>query len=447
MKKILIANRGEIAVRVIRACQEMGIKTVAIHSTADKDSLHAKLADESICIGPGASVKSYLHIPSVMSAAELAGVDGIHPGYGFLSENSEFAEVCEQYKIKFIGPKPRHIEALGNKVQARALAIKAKVPLLPGSDGAIDCEDTAIDIAEKIGYPVIIKASAGGGGRGMKIVRDSAELLPQLRLCQSEAQAAFGNPECFIEKYLEKPRHVEFQLAADEHGHVVHLGERDCSIQRRHQKLVEESPCPVLSAELRSSIGKRAVGLLKEVGYCSLATVEFLYENNQFYFMEVNTRVQVEHPVSEMVTGEDLIKLQIKIAMGEHLPFAQESVRIVGHSMECRINAEDPSTFAPWPGQITAYHEPGGPGIRVDSMVYAGYTVPSIYDSMLAKLIAYGRDREECLVRMRRALKEMKVEGIRTNIPFHIKLLDSKAFQSGDISTKFLEEFLTPKSH
>jgi len=442
MQKILIANRGEIAVRIIRACQEMNIKTVAIHSTADKDSLHAKLADESICIGPGPSIKSYLHIPSVMSAAELAGVDGIHPGYGFLAENAEFAEVCNHYKIKFIGPKPEHIHALGNKVQARALAVKSGVPLLPGSDGAVKNDRQAIETAEKIGYPVIIKAASGGGGRGMKIVRQKKDLLVQLKMCKSEAQIAFGDPEVFIEKFLENPRHVEIQLAADEHGNVVHLGERDCSIQRRHQKLVEEAPCPVLSIKERNKIGQRAINLLKEVGYCSLGTAEFLFENGEFYFMEINTRVQVEHPVTEMVTDQDLIKLQIKIAMGEKLPFTQSDIKLNGHSLECRINAEDPVTFAPWPGKITAYHEPGGPGVRVDSMIYAGYTVPSIYDSMLAKLITYGRDRDECLVRMKRALSEMKVDGIRTNIPFHLKLLESPAFQAGEVSTKFLETFL-----
>jgi acetyl-CoA carboxylase biotin carboxylase subunit len=443
MKKVLIANRGEIAVRVIRACQELGLHTVAVHSTADRDSLHAKLADESICIGPGPSPKSYLSIPSLMSAAELAGVDAIHPGYGFLSENFEFANVCRAYGIKFIGPKPEHIHALGNKVSARSIAEKADVPMLPGSRGVVRTEDEAIEIAREIGYPLIIKAAAGGGGRGMKIVREEGDLLRLFQLAQVEAQNGFGNPDCFIERYCAKPRHVEIQLVADEHGNVRHLGERDCSIQRRHQKLIEEAPCPVLTQSQRDLIGATAVNLAKAVGYESLGTAEFLLdEDGRFYFMEVNTRVQVEHPVTELVTGVDLVKEQIRIAMGHELSQAVREAKISGHAIECRINAEDPSTFAPWPGKITAYHEPGGPGIRVDSMVYAGYTVPSLYDSMIAKLIAFGRDRDEALVRMRRALREMKVDGIRTNIAFHLKVLDHPKFIEGDVSTKFLETFL-----
>lgn len=446
MKKVLIANRGEIAIRVIRACQELGLKTVAIHSTADKESLHAKLADESICIGPGPSTKSYLNIPAVMSAAELSGCDAIHPGYGFLAENFEFAEVCEKYGIKFIGPKPEHIRVLGNKVEARALAIANDVPLLPGSDGVVRSNEEAQEVAKKIGYPLIIKAASGGGGKGMKVVYSDKELIPQLQLAQSEAGVAFGDPECFIERYLENPRHVEIQLAADEHGHIVYLGERDCSVQRRHQKLIEESPCPVLSRELSDFIGKRAADLARAVGYQSLGTAEFLYEKEQFYFMEVNTRVQVEHPVTEMVTQQDLIRLQIKIAMGEKLPFKQEDISLKGHSIECRINAEDPVHFAPWPGKITAYHEPGGLGVRVDSMAYSGYTVPKYYDSMIAKLITYGATREEALIRMKRSLKEMKVEGIRTNIDFHLKVLEDPDFIKGDVSTRFLERFMAVKN-
>jgi acetyl-CoA carboxylase biotin carboxylase subunit len=445
MKKVLIANRGEIAVRVIRACQELGLRTVAVHSTADRDSLHAKLADESICIGPGPSSKSYLSIPSIMSAAELAGVDAIHPGYGFLSENHEFANVCRAYGIKFIGPKPEHIQALGNKVSARALAEKAGVPMLPGSRGVVRTEEEAHAIAREIGYPLIIKAAAGGGGRGMKIVHDEADLFRLFQLAQVEALNGFGNPDCFIERYCARPRHVEIQLIADEHGNIRHLGERDCSIQRRHQKLIEEAPCPVLTKDQREAIGTTAVNLAKTVGYQSLGTAEFLLdEDGQFYFMEVNTRVQVEHPVTEYVTGIDLVKEQIKIAMGHELSAAVREAKLFGHSIECRINAEDPSTFAPWPGKITAYHEPGGPGIRVDSMVYAGYTVPSLYDSMIAKLISFGRDREEALARMRRALREMKVDGIRTNIAFHLKVLDDPKFIEGDFSTKFLETFVPP---
>lgn len=442
MKKVLIANRGEIAVRVIRACKELGLKTVAIHSTADRDSLHAKLADESVCIGPGPSTKSYLRIPSIMSAAELTGVDAIHPGYGFLSENAQFAKICQTYKMKWIGPEPEAIFALGNKVEARALAEKAKVPMLPGSKGVVRSEEEAEQIAAEIGYPLIIKAAAGGGGRGMKIVTKREELVRQFQLAQAEAEAGFGNPDCFIERYCKKPRHVEVQMIADEHGNYAHLGERDCSVQRRHQKLVEEAPCPVVDETLRQKLGETALRLAKAVGYTSLGTCEFLLdEDGQFYFMEVNTRVQVEHTVTEEVTGIDLVKEQIRIAQGERLSFDPKAVRIQGHAMECRINAEDPSTFAPWPGKITAYHEPGGPGVRIDGMIYAGYTVPSLYDSMIAKLITHGRDRAECMARMRRALGEMKIDGIRTNIAFHEKLMNDPRFIAGDVSTKFLETF------
>ncbi len=442
MKKILIANRGEIAVRIIRACRELGLKTVAIHSTVDRDSLHAKLADESICIGPGPSPKSYLKIPAVMSAAEIAGVDAIHPGYGFLSENAEFAKICAAYKIKWIGPSPESIYALGNKVQARAIAEQAKVPMLPGSRGVVRTEDECEAIAKEIGFPLIIKAAAGGGGRGMKVVTKREDLMKQFHLAQSEALNGFGNPDCFIERYCARPRHVEVQLIADSHGNVGHIGERDCSIQRRHQKLVEESPCPVFDEKMRQKIGEAAVRLAKHVGYQSLGTAEFLFdEDGQFYFMEVNTRVQVEHTVTEEVSGIDLVKEQIRIAMGEKLSFDVNNVKLTGHAMECRINAEDPTTFAPWPGKITAYHEPGGPGVRIDGMIYAGYTVPSQYDSMIAKLITRGRDRAECIARMRRALAEMKIDGIRTNIPFHEKLLADPRFIKGDVHTKFLETF------
>ncbi len=444
MKKVLIANRGEIAVRIIRACQELNLSTVAVYSTADCDSLHAKLADESICIGPGPSAKSYLSIPALMSAAEVAGVDAIHPGYGFLSENPDFAQVCQEYKIKFIGPRPEHILALGNKVEARALAQKAKVPMLPGSPGAIRDLDMARVVARDVGLPLIIKAAAGGGGRGMKIVTKMEDLDTQLQLAQTEAQNAFGNPEVFIERYCEKPRHVEIQVVADEHGRVVHLGERDCSIQRRHQKLVEESPCPIMSPALRSEMGETAVRLVSTIGYQSLGTVEFLLDHDgRYYFMEVNTRVQVEHPVTEMVWGIDLIKEQIRIAAGEHLSFNPVDIELSGHAIECRVNAEDPASFVPWPGKVTAYHAPGGPGIRVDSMLYSGYTVPSLYDSMVCKLIAHGRDRPEAICRMKRALSEMKVDGIRTNIPFHLRLLDHPEFIAGNISTRFLEGFLS----
>jgi acetyl-CoA carboxylase, biotin carboxylase subunit len=443
MEKVLIANRGEIAVRIIRACQELGLKTVAIHSVADKDSLHAKLADESICIGPGPSNKSYLSIPAIMSACEISGIDALHPGYGFLSENSEFAEVCKKYNITFIGPEPEHIRTLGNKIEARSLAEKSGVPMLPGSNGTINTPEQAQAIAKDIGFPLIIKAAAGGGGRGMKIVHKHEDLERQLNLAQTEALSSFGNPDVFIERYCGNPRHVEVQIIADQFGNIVQLGERDCSIQRRHQKLLEEAPCPVLSTELRQKIGQTAINLIKACGYYSLGTVEFLLdEDGQFYFMEVNTRAQVEHPVTEQVTGIDLIKEQIRVAQGKKLSFTNEDITLTGHSIECRINAEDPVSFAPWPGKVTAYHEPGGPGVRVDSMIYSNYTVPSLYDSMIAKLITYGRDREEAMCRMERALGEMKVDGIRTNIPFHQKLLRDERFRAGKVSTHFLEHFL-----
>jgi acetyl-CoA carboxylase biotin carboxylase subunit len=377
-----------------------------------------------------------------MSAAEISGVDGIHPGYGFLSENAKFAEICAKYSIKFIGPKPEHIQALGNKVQARAVAEKAGVPMFPGSKGVVESIDEACTLAGDIGFPVIVKAAAGGGGRGMKIVRSMEELKRQFEIARSEAAAGFGNPDCYIEKYCEHPRHVEVQLVADEHGNVVHLGERDCSIQRRHQKLLEEAPCPVVTPELRQKIGETAVRLAKQVGYQSLGTCEFLLDTDgSFYFMEVNTRVQVEHPVTEYVTGVDLIKLQIAIARGERLPKDLGSTPIRGHALECRINAEDPHSFAPWPGKITAYHQPGGPGVRIDSMIYAGFSVPSLYESMIAKVITYGDTRHECLARMRRVLREMKVDGIRTNIPFHLAVLDDPRFIEGKVTTKFLENF------
>ncbi len=440
MKKILIANRGEIAVRVIRACKELGIRSVAIHSTADKDSLHAKLADESICIGPGPSAQSYLSIPAIMSAAEVAGVDAIHPGYGFLAENAEFAHVTSAYGIKFIGPTSNHINMLGNKVRARELAKKVGVPLLPGSDGVVRDSKTACQLGEEIGYPVIIKAAAGGGGRGMKIVHKAEEMPNQFAIAQSEAMTCFGNSDCFIEKYLGAPRHVEVQLMADEHGNCIALGERDCSMQRRHQKIIEESPCPVLTDYERKFVCSQAVALAKEVGYQSLGTAEFLYQDGKFYFMEMNTRVQVEHPVSEMVTGIDLIKEQILIAQGKKIDLKHYKAR--GHALECRINAEDPDTFAPWPGLITSYHEPGGLGVRIDSMIYAGYRVPSLYDSMIAKVITFGANREECLARMRRALGEMKIEGIRTNIPLHLRLLNDERFIKSEISTSYMAEFI-----
>jgi acetyl-CoA carboxylase biotin carboxylase subunit len=442
MKKILIANRGEIAVRILRACQEMGYRTVAVYSTADKDSLHTKIADESICIGPGPSTHSYLSIPSLMSAAEIAGVDGIHPGYGFLAENEQFAEVCGNYGITFIGPSPAQIRKLGNKVEARALAKKADVPMLPGSEGVVKNLEEAQQIAAEIGYPMIIKAAAGGGGRGMKLVYKEEELAKQFMLARAEAEASFGNGDVFIERFCQKPRHVEVQVIGDQHGNAIHLGERDCSIQRRNQKLIEESPCPVMDEAARQALGETALRLVREVGYYSAGTVEFLMdEQNRFYFMEVNTRIQVEHPVTELVTGVDLVKEQLRVAEGKELSYKQSDIKIQGHAIECRINAEDPKTFAPWPGTVSAYHAPGGPGIRIDTMVYTGYTIPSLYDSMVGKLITYGKDREEALVRMSRALTEMKVDGIRTNIPFQLKVINTDAFRAGDVSTRFLDTF------
>lgn len=445
MKKILIANRGEIAVRIIRACQELGIKTVAVHSSADKQSLHTKLADESLCIGPGPSIKSYLSIPAIMSAAEITGVDGIHPGYGFLSENAQFARICNEYGIQFIGPKVEHIRALGNKVEARAIAEQAGVPLLPGSRGVIRELKEAVELANQIGFPLIIKAAAGGGGRGMKQVNNLQELERQFPLAQAEAEAAFGCSDCFVERFCVQPRHIEIQLIADQHGTVTHLGERECSIQRRHQKLLEEAPCPTFTQEQRESLGQTAVRMAEAVGYVSLGTAEFLMDTDgSFYFMEVNTRLQVEHPVTEWVTGIDLVKEQIRIALGEPLGehVLSASRRMTGHAIECRINAEDPNTFAPWPGKISAYHEPGGPGVRFDSMLYAGYEVPSLYDSMIAKAITHGRDRTEAIARMQRCLAETKIDGIRTNIPFHQRLLKDQDFLGSRVSTRFLEGFL-----
>ncbi|MBC61912.1 MAG: acetyl-CoA carboxylase biotin carboxylase subunit [Zetaproteobacteria bacterium] len=446
MKKILIANRGEIAIRIIRACQELGLETVAIHSIVDKNSLHTKLADESVCIGQNPSLQSYLNIPKVMSAAEITGADAIHPGYGFLSESSEFAKVCQEYGLVFIGPSPRQIEILGNKVEARKLAISANIPLLPGlTEPIVDLKQAKIS-AEEIGYPVIIKASAGGGGRGMKIVNTPGELNKQLLIAQSEAKSCFGLSDCYLEKYLSNPRHIEIQIIADHHNNVLHLGERECSIQRRHQKIIEESPSITLDQNLKNIVANYAVSLARQAEYRSLGTVEFLFQDNRFYFMEMNTRVQVEHPVTESVTGIDLIKEQIQIAKGLPLSFKQEDVTFTGHSIECRINAEDPFSFAPCPGKVKEYHQPGGPGIRVDSMLYSGYTVPPHYDSMIAKLISYGKTRKESIQRMLRALKEMKISGIKNNSEFHKRILNDSNFQNNNLSTKFIENFLSKEN-
>jgi len=441
-QKILIANRGEIACRIIWTCMEMGIKTVAVHSEADKEALHVRYANEAICIGPAPSALSYLNIPAIISAAEITNVDAIHPGYGFLAESETFAKICEDCNIKFIGPRADVIKMMGDKVEARRTMQAAGVPILPGSPDPIVDADEAKKIAREIGFPVIIKAAAGGGGLGMRIVRKEEELLGQLETAQAEALAAFKNGSVYIERYIERPRHIEIQVLADEHGNCIHLGERECSIQRRHQKLLEEAPSPVISIEQREKMGAAAVKACKEIGYTSAGTFEFLLdEDGSFYFMEMNTRIQVEHPVTEMVTLADIVRNQIRIAEGENLRYKQEDVQIVGHSIECRINAEDPEKFTPSPGKITAFNIPGGPGVRIDTAVYPGYIVPPYYDSMIAKLIVHARTRELAIQRMKRALEMMVVEGIKTTIPLHLKIMNDERFQKGDFSTKFMEEF------
>jgi len=438
--KILIANRGEIALRIIRACKELGIKTVAVHSDVDHEALHVSLADESICIGPASSTASYLNMKAIISAAQLADADAIHPGYGFLSENAEFAEICEQCGITFIGPTAENMRLMGDKISARQTVTAAGVPILPGTNESIESNEEAHRIADEIGYPVIIKASAGGGGRGMKIVHSPASLGNALAMARTEAQAGFGRADVYIEKFCEHPRHVEIQILGDKHGNVIHLGERDCSIQRRHQKLIEEAPCPVLSPELRERMGACAVAASKSVGYSSAGTVEFLLDTDgSFYFMEMNTRVQVEHPVTEMVTGVDIIKEQINSAAGIPLRYQQSDIKINGHAIECRINAEDPEKFTPCPGKITGYHTPGGMGVRVESALYHQYTVLPHYDSMIGKLIVHAESREEAIKRMSSALDEYIIEGIKTTIPFHQKMMANKDFIEGNFDTNFLE--------
>jgi acetyl-CoA carboxylase biotin carboxylase subunit len=441
--KILIANRGEIALRILRTCREMGIRTVVAHSKADSGSLPVRLADESVCIGPEDSTQSYLNIPRLIAAAEVTDAEAIHPGYGFLAENATFAEICRACSIRFIGPSPEVIRLLGDKVRARELARKADVPLLPGSDGAVRDADEARAVAESLGYPVLLKASMGGGGRGMRVVWDADTLEAAVRTCQSEAAAAFGSSEIYLERYVEGARHVEVQILADGRGQIVHLGERDCSIQRRHQKLVEESPCPVMTEPVRQALTGAALRLCRAAAYESAGTVEFLLDQTgRFYFLEVNTRIQVEHPVTEAVTGLDLVRAQILVAAGEPLGLRQESVTLRGHAIECRVTAEDPVSFTPSPGRITAYAAPGGPGVRVDSHCLAGYTVPPYYDSLVAKVITHGADRAEALARMRRAMAEFIVEGIRTTIPLHARLLAHPRFAAADYSTTFLESGL-----
>lgn len=445
IKKVLIANRGEIAIRIIRACQDIGIETVAIYSKADEHSIHVKLADEAVCVGPADSKSSYLHIPSVIAAAEVTNADAIHPGYGFLAENAEFARVCSACNITFIGPTADSIALLGDKVQARATAVKANIPLLPGTINPVESIQEAESEAEKIGYPVILKAAHGGGGRGIYIIRSNTDLHRSYDKARSEAKAAFGSDEMYVEKFCEHPRHVEIQVAADHHGNAIYLGERDCSIQRRHQKLVEEAPCPVITEETRRAMGEAAVRLVQEVGYHNIGTVEYLLDSDleSFYFMEMNTRIQVEHPVTELVTGIDLVKLQLAIATGEKLPLTQKDVKLTGHAVECRINAEDPETFAPCPGKIDELHVPGGVGVRFDSFVYHGYSVPPYYDSMLGKLITYESNRELALRKMERCLKELQINGIKTNKKFFSRLLADEKFQNNQYDTNFLQAFLT----
>jgi acetyl-CoA carboxylase, biotin carboxylase subunit len=439
-RKILVANRGEIALRIIYACKELGIKTVAVFSEADRHALHVRFADEAICIGPARSADSYLNIPSVVSAAEVSNVDAIHPGYGFLSESAYFAEVCEASKIKFIGPSSEAIRLMGDKVRARSEMSRAGLPILPGSPDAIHTDKEAIASADAIGYPVIIKAVAGGGGRGMRVVHNRGELIQSLRTAEAEAAGAFGVPHCYIEKFIERARHIEFQIMADEFGNAIHLGERECSIQRRHQKLIEEAPSVIMTPELRAEMGSRVVQAIKDVGYSNVGTLEFLVdEKKQFYFMEMNTRIQVEHPVTELITGIDLIRDQILIASGERLPHHQSDIQFRGHAMECRINAEDPVTHKPSPGRITSWHSPGGPGVRIDTAAYAEYVIPPYYDSLIAKLIVYAATRDEAIRRMDRALEMFILEGVKSTIPLHRQILRTPEYQKGDIYTKFLE--------
>jgi acetyl-CoA carboxylase biotin carboxylase subunit len=441
-KKILIANRGEIALRIIRTCKELGIKTVAVYSEADRYSLHVRFADEAVCIGPGPSKESYLNIPRIIAAAEITNAEAIHPGYGFLAENAMFAEICESSGIKFIGPTPDAIEAMGDKALAKETMRKAGVPVIPGSDGVVETLEQAREIANEIGYPIMLKAAAGGGGKGMRMVRNDEELENAWQTARAEAEAAFGNPAVYIEKFIEKPRHIEIQILADEHGNVIHLGERDCSIQRRHQKLIEESPSPIVTPELREAMGQAAVKGAKSVKYRNAGTIEFLVDKDgNFYFMEMNTRIQVEHPVTEMVYGIDIVREQIRIASGEKLGIKQKQIKPNGHAIECRINAEDPfNGFRPSPGKITALHFPGGFGVRVDSHIYQEYVVPPYYDSMIAKLIVHAKNRDEAIARMLRALDEFVIEGVHTTIPFHIKILNSPQFRSGvDYDTKYID--------
>ncbi|KLE35265.1 acetyl-CoA carboxylase biotin carboxylase subunit [Aurantiacibacter luteus] len=445
ISRILIANRGEIALRIHRAAHEMGIETVAVHSTADADAMHVRLADHAVCIGPPAAKDSYLNVAAIISAAEITQADAIHPGYGFLSENAQFADIVEAHGITWIGPKPEHIRTMGDKVQAKITAGALGLPLVPGSPGAVADFDEMRAIAKEIGYPVLAKAAAGGGGRGMKVVPDEESLESLVKQAMSEAKAAFGDDTMYLEKYLGNPRHIEFQVFGDGNGNAIHLGERDCSLQRRHQKVFEEAPSPVITPEERDRMGGIVAKAMADMGYRGAGTIEFLWENGEFYFIEMNTRLQVEHPVTEAITGLDLVREQIRIADGKPLSVAQEDIEFKGHAIECRINAEDPFTFAPSPGKITTYHAAGGMHVRVDSGLYAGYSIPPYYDSMIAKLIVYGRTREGCLMRLRRALEEMVVGGVKTNIPLHCELIKQPDVISGDYTIKWLEEWLAKR--
>ena len=445
-KKILIANRGEIALRVIRACREMGIQSVAVHSTADANSMAVRLADESVCIGPPQAKDSYLNIPSILTAAAVTGADAIHPGYGFLSENAQFARMIEEHGFAFIGPKAEHIDKMGDKVQAKKTVQELGLPVVPGSAGAVENVEDGITLCEEAGLPVLIKAASGGGGKGMQVVRNIEDFEEAFTTARREAAANFGDDTVYIEKYLEKPRHIEIQVFGDKHGNAIHLGERDCSIQRRHQKLIEEAPSPCLSEDERHAIGSLAADVIRKMGYVGAGTIEFLYEDGQFYFMEMNTRIQVEHPVTEMITGVDLIAEQIRIAAGEKLTLNKENIRLRGHAIEVRINAEDPETFAPSPGKIIQFHAPGGLGVRFDSAIYSGYSIPPYYDSMIGKLIVHGRNRDEAIKRLRRAIVETVVEGVKTTLPLHEWIISQDAFVSGEYNIHWLEKKLAEKN-
>lgn len=441
-KKILIANRGEIALRILRACRDMGLQTVAVHSTADADAMHVRLADESVCIGPAPSQDSYLNVQAILTAAAITGADAIHPGVGFLSENADFAEMVQDHGLCFIGPTPEHIRIMGDKVAAKKTAIELGIPVVPGSDGAISSAEDALKVAEQTGYPVLVKAASGGGGRGMKVAHSAAELRDAVRLAGAEAKAAFGDDTLYMEKYLGQPRHIEIQLLGDGQGTCIHIGERDCSLQRRHQKLLEEAPSPVLNDDERARIGRISAEAMLKFGYQSAGTIEYLYENGEFFFIEMNTRIQVEHPISEAISGIDILEEQIRVAAGEKLRYQQRDVVLKGHAIECRINAENPYSFLPSPGQVTSYHTPGGVGVRIDSQLYQGYRIPPNYDSLIAKLIVYGRDRQDCLMKTRRALKEYIIDGVQTSIPLHLDLVHNEDIVNGDYNIHWLEKFV-----